>query len=80
MTALFGQQILGLGDDLLTWLLLAFGGALLVGNALALVRPPRPQQGDLQQAPERPPLGRSLTMIGVGAVATIWAIASLVRG
>ena len=29
-----------LGDDLLPWLVLALGGALLVGNVAALVRPP----------------------------------------
>ena len=78
MTALFGQQILGLGDDLLPWLLLAFGAALVAGNGLALIRPPRPRQGELEPQPVRPPLGRSLTMIGIGAVASIWAIASLV--
>ena len=32
-------DILG-GPDLIVWLLLAFGGALFVGNVLALVRPP----------------------------------------
>ncbi len=79
MAALLGQEIFGLGDDLLPWLLLAFGGALVAGNALALVRPPRPQQGDVDQEPTRPPLGRSLAMIAIGAVASIWAIASLVR-
>lgn len=62
-----------LGEDLLTWLLLAFGGALAVGFSLALVRPP---QGQTQ----RPPLGRSLVMIVVGAVAAIWALASLASG
>ena len=29
-----------LGDDLLAWLVLALGGALLVGNVAAIVRPP----------------------------------------
>ena len=62
-----------LGDDLLEWLLLAFGGALAVGFALALVRPPDGQV-------ERPPLARSLVMIVIGAVAAIWALASLVAG
>jgi RsiW-degrading membrane proteinase PrsW (M82 family) len=60
-----------LGDDLLTWLLLAFGGALAVGFALALVRPP-------DSRTERPPLARSIVMILVGATAAIWALASLV--
>ncbi|SVA77030.1 uncharacterized protein METZ01_LOCUS129884, partial [marine metagenome] len=29
-----------LGEDLLGWLLLALGGAMAVGNLVALVRPP----------------------------------------
>lgn len=64
-----------LGDQLLPYLMLALGGALLVGNGLALVRPPaQTKEGELTRAP----LGRSLTMMGAGAVAAIWALASLV--
>jgi hypothetical protein len=64
-----------LGDDLLAWLLLALGGALLVGNAMALLRPPPKGRaaGDLERAPR----GRSLVMMGIGLVATIWALATL---
>lgn len=63
-----------LGDDLLAWLLLALGGALVVGTGLALIRPrPDDQEGDL----DRPPLVRSLVMIALGLVAAIWALASL---
>lgn len=63
-----------LGDDLLPWLLLALGGALLVGNVLALIRPPaHREEGDL----ERPPFARSVTMAVVGGVAAVWALASL---
>ncbi len=67
-----------LGDNLLTLLLLAMGGALAFGNIAALVRPPaaRKSDGDL----DRPPLARSLVMIVIGLVATIWAIASLIAG
>ncbi|MCB0994212.1 MAG: hypothetical protein KDB21_03910 [Acidimicrobiales bacterium] len=68
-----------LGENLLALLLLALGGALAVGNIMALVRPADARQrdeGDL----ERPPLARSLVMITVGAVAAIWAIASLIAG
>ncbi|HVF15046.1 MAG TPA: hypothetical protein VM942_10625 [Acidimicrobiales bacterium] len=66
-----------LGEDLLPLLLLALGGALVVGNVLALARPPRDvKDGDLT----RPPLGRSVTMIGIGLVTAIWALASLVSG
>lgn len=64
-----------LGEDLLPLLLLAFGGAMAVGSAVALVRPPeRRTAGDL----DRPPLARSLVMIAVGTVTALWAIASLV--
>jgi hypothetical protein len=66
-----------LGPDLLTWLVLALGGALAVGNGLALVRPPRQAKpGELTRAP----VGRSLTMMVIGLVAAVWALASLVSG
>lgn len=66
-----------LGEDLLAWLVLAIGGALCVGNVLALVRPPEaPKEGEL----ERAPIGRSVVMAVVGGVAAIWALASLVGG
>jgi hypothetical protein len=38
------SAIVLLGDDLLEWILLALGGALLVGNVMALVRPPEERQ------------------------------------
>lgn len=65
------------GPNLLAWLVLALGGALAVGNFLALVQtrdPRRVDDGDL----ERPPLLRSLVMIAVGLIAAIWALASLI--
>ncbi len=65
-----------LGDDLIVWLVLAMGGALLAGNVAAVVRPPQPavrREGDL----ERAPVTRSLVMAGIGLVATIWALVSL---
>ena len=65
-----------LGNDLLAWLVLALGGAMAAGTALALVRPPaKTKEGDLA----RPPVGRSLVMMGIGLFAAIWALASLVR-
>ncbi len=64
-----------LGKDLLAWLVLALGGALVAGNVMALVRPPpQAKDGDLVRAPLR----RSVTMIVVGGVAALWALASLV--
>ncbi|MDP8976307.1 MAG: hypothetical protein M3N28_08115 [Actinomycetota bacterium] len=66
-----------LGNDLLPFLVLALGGALAVGNGLALVRPPaRPRAGELTRAP----VGRSLVMIAIGLLAAVWALASLVTG
>lgn len=63
-----------LGDDLLEWILLALGGALFVGNILALVRPPaNRREGDL----ERAPVIRSIAYAGIGAIAAVWALASL---
>ncbi|MEA3054732.1 MAG: hypothetical protein QOD30_164 [Actinomycetota bacterium] len=66
-----------LGDDLLPLLVLAFGAAMAVGSALALVKPPaNRKEGEL----ERAPLGRSLSMIVVGSIAAVWAVASLAAG
>jgi hypothetical protein len=67
-----------LGEDLLAWLVLALGGALLVGNVVALVRPPDVQREDTNLA--RAPIGRSVVMAAVGLVAAVWALASLVAG
>jgi hypothetical protein len=67
-----------LGEDLLAWLVLALGGAMLVGNLLAVVHPPQRKrdEGDLEQAP----VGRSVGMAVVGGLAALWALASLLRG
>jgi hypothetical protein len=62
------------GQDLLLYLVLALGGALVVGNVLAIVRPPdKPRGDDLARAP----IGRSIVMAGVGGVAALWALATL---
>ena len=66
-----------LGDDLLPFLVLALGAALVFGNGLALVRPPKEvKKGELARAP----VGRSAVMIAIGFVAAVWALASLVAG
>jgi hypothetical protein len=64
-----------LGEDILIWIVLAFGGAMCVGNILALVKPPaKIEEGSLPRAPK----ARSLAMAGVGAIAALWALLSLV--
>ncbi|MEY4401699.1 MAG: hypothetical protein RL072_1564 [Actinomycetota bacterium] len=64
-----------LGEDLLAWLLLAFGGAMFVGNLAAVLRPreaPR-EEGELTQAPK----ARSIAMALLGLVAAAWALFTL---
>jgi hypothetical protein len=63
-----------LGDHFLEWILVALGAALVVGNVLALVRPrARSEEGDLQRAP----VVRSLVFAGIGLVAAVWGLASI---
>jgi hypothetical protein len=65
-----------LGKDLLPLLVLALGGALVVGNVLALVKPPaEAKDGELTRAPR----GRTIGMALVGFVAAVWAIGTLVN-
>ena len=64
-----------LGDDLLAWLVLALGGALVVGNVVAIMRPPeRPAD---EQSLDRAPLARSLLMAAIGLIGAVWALATL---
>ncbi len=64
-----------LGDDLLQYLVLAMGGALLVGNVLALINPPaQAKAGELERAPK----ARSIVMALIGLIAAVWAIGSLI--
>ena len=67
-----------LGEDLILWLLLALGGALFAGNLLAIVKPPEHQQDE--DLLERAPMGRSLLYAGLGLIAAVWALASLIAG
>jgi hypothetical protein len=65
-----------LGKNLLPFLVLALGGALFVGNILAIVRPPaEAKENDLPRAPLR----RSLFMAILGLIAAVWALASLLN-
>jgi hypothetical protein len=64
-----------LGENLLMWLILALGGALFMGNLVAMIKPPpKPQEGDLARAP----IARSVFMSVLGLVAAVWALATLV--
>lgn len=67
-----------LGEDLLAWLVLAIGGALFVGNLLAIVKPPVERHDDADL--ERAPVVRSVVMAALGFVAAVWALGSLVLG
>ena len=71
-----------MGEDLLQWLLLALGGALFAGNLMALIRPPATRPGASADDPrlERAPVARSLVYAGIGLVAAVWALASLIAG
>jgi len=65
-----------LGENLLAWLMLALGGALAVGNTMAILRPPvDTRDGDLPVAP----VGRSVVMALIGGFVAIWGLASLIR-
>ncbi|HZQ84131.1 MAG TPA: hypothetical protein VFA83_04805 [Acidimicrobiales bacterium] len=66
-----------LGKDLLPLLVLALGAAMVVGNGLAVLRPPaKAKPGELARAPR----GRSLVMVLIGLVAAVWALATLLVG
>lgn len=72
-----GDGQLFLGEDFLPWMVLAFGAAMVIGPLLALVRPPTPSPDDERTTPERPPVGRTVAMIVIGAIAAVWGLASL---
>ncbi len=67
-----------LGEDLLAYLVLALGAALVVGNLAAIVRPPEQARSDSDL--ERAPVARSVIMAVVGLVAALWALGSLLSG
>ena len=66
-----------LGDDLLPYLLLALGGAMVVGNVLALLRPPEvsTSDDDLPAAPR----SRSILMAAIGFVVAVAALGGLLK-
>jgi hypothetical protein len=88
-TRLNGGAMNPLGDNLLAWLVLAFGGAMCIGTLMAMVRPPEPPRGAPARGqarrsgaaapPRQVPLARSIVFIAVGGLAALWALASLLR-
>ena len=54
-------QALFLGENLLPLLALAFGGALVVGPGLALIKPPENRKNETDL--EKPPIVRTLVFI-----------------
>jgi hypothetical protein len=51
---------------------------MLVGNLLALVRPPSKQQDDAEL--NKAPVGRTIAMAVMGGIAALWALVSLISG
>jgi hypothetical protein len=68
-----------LGEDFLPWMVLAFGAAVVVGNLVALVRPPAPEpdRPATTGSRARPAYGRAAVMIVIGLIAAVWGAASL---
>jgi hypothetical protein len=70
-------------DSVLRELLVAIGGALFVGNLLALVRRRPPpslveKSKDSDTVVEAAPIARTLTYAMLGFIVMIWGIASMV--
>jgi hypothetical protein len=65
-------------DEVLRELLVAMGGALFVGNLMALLRRRAPasvtEEGEVLP---RAPLARTVTYLVIGLVVAIWGVASL---
>lgn len=74
----FAEELF-LGHDLLAWLVLAFGGALVVGNVAAVLRPPPGQNGSGadEEIDPRALRRRALIYAVIGAIAAVWALATL---
>lgn len=71
-----------LGENLLTYLVLALGGAMCVGNVLALVRPPNATKKPKHASDDldRAPIARTVAMVIIGGFAATWALVSLLSG
>jgi hypothetical protein len=68
-----------LGPNFVQHLLLALSAGLVIGNVVALVRPPAGRAGADGAVPQRPPLRRSLVMIGLGSIVSLWVLLTLFR-
>jgi hypothetical protein len=68
-------------DEVLRELLVAMGGALFVGNLLALLRRRTPavltEEGEEGEALRRAPVGRTVAYMVIGLVVAFWGLASL---
>lgn len=81
MIAVQLAETLFLGDDLLAWLVLAFGAALVVANVAAVVRPPRTDPDDPRSPRREPaPLGRVAPLVVLGLALAVWGLATLLAG
>ena len=71
-----------LGEDLLAYLVLALGGAMCVGNVLAIARPPSTTKKPKNASDDldRAPVARTVTMAIIGGIAAAWALVSLLSG
>lgn len=67
-------------DQVLRELLAALGGALFLGNLLALLRRRHAPAPGADADLERAPVGRTLLYLVIGFVVMVWAVASLVAG
>lgn len=65
-------------DELIPELVLAVGGALFAANLWVLIRPVFQRSRDGTQLPRPPSMTRVYASLAIGAVATIWALATLI--
>ena len=74
---------MGFYDEVLRELLVAMGGALFVGNLMALLRrraPASATQSEDGHALPQAPLARTVTYLVIGFVVALWGLASLIAG
>jgi len=67
-------------DEVLLELLIAVGGALFLGNVMALVRRRREGAGGDEGDLDRPPVARTVIYAVIGLVVAIAGLGSLIAG